>query len=165
MFKTFWDWFLAIGIFIVLVFIFGEFYSFYRDRRSSALFAALSYLIIGIGLTFYFGSSLWLRFIIGPIVFLFAIIIYWTSYSARKDERMPRPIFLPKTKKEKEADKQSALAKKRTAEISATATIAAEKRAAVIQKPAGAPKPVPRPVAGTGGGIKIPPTARPGGKT
>jgi amino acid transporter len=124
-------WILAIAIFAMLILMVGEFYIFYRDRRSSALFAALSYLIIGIGLAFYFSTSsthLWLWYVIGPSVFLFAIIIYWVSFNARKEEHAPRPIFITKSQKEKEANKQAKLDKKRTAEFSASGAIAAEKR-------------------------------------
>ena len=161
MFATVGHWVLAIILFILFILICGEVYSFYRDRRSSALFAAFSYLIVGIGFAFYFGTSLWLRFVIGPIVFLFAIIIYWVSFTARKEEHMPRPIFLTKPKKEKEAEKKAKLEKQRSADISATATIAAEKRAAATTKP-GTISRQPGPTKGMGGASK--PISRPGRK-
>ncbi|MDI6782736.1 MAG: hypothetical protein QME64_01420 [bacterium] len=142
MLNNFWDWFLAVAIFAMLILVLGEFYSFYRDRRSSALFAALSYLIFAFGLSFYlhlFASSVWLRYVIGPLVLLFSLIMYWVSFSARKEERAPRPIFMTKSQKEKETEKQTKLDKKRTAEISASGTIAAEKRGTARTTPGAKP--------------------------
>jgi type VI protein secretion system component VasK len=129
MFKSYWDWFLAIAIFVFLILMVGEIYSFYRDRRASAIFSAFSYLIFSIGLACYYSSSLWFRLVFGPIIFLFSVIMYWVSINARKDENAPRPIFMSKSKKEKEAEKQAKLTQQKKAEISASATIAAEKRA------------------------------------
>ena len=139
MFKSFWDWFLVIAIFVMLVLVVGEIYSFYRDRRSSALFAALSYILFASGLAFYFSESLWLRYIIGPIVFLFSLIVYWVSFNTRKEEHAPRPIFMTKAQKEKEAEKQAKLDKKRTAGFSASGTIAAEKRGTARTTPGAKP--------------------------
>ncbi|MCX7919812.1 MAG: hypothetical protein N3A72_09460 [bacterium] len=155
MFTTFWDWVLGIGILIVLILFFGEIYIFYRDRRSSAIFAALSYLSVAIGLSFYFTSSLWLRLVFGPLIFIFAFILFWVSYSARKEERAPRAIFISKTQKEKEAEKQSKLEKKRVAEISASGAIAAEKRT-TARIPIAGGKSLPK--SGSSAGKTSPPT-------
>jgi hypothetical protein len=151
MFNNFWDWFLAIAIFVFLILMVGELYSFYRDRRASAIFSALSYLIFGIGLSCYYSTALWFRLVFGPIIFLFSIIMYWVSYNARSDERAPRPIFMTKSQKEKEAEKQAKLSQQKKADISASATIAAEKRA-TARIPAGSAKP------GGSAGSKAPPT-------
>jgi hypothetical protein len=129
MFNNFWDWFLAIAIFVFLILMIGELYSFYRDRRASAIFSAFSYLIFGVGLSCYYSSALWFRLVFGPIIFLFAVIMYWVSINARKDENAPRPIFMTKSNKEKEAEKQAKFSQQKKAEISASATMAAEKRA------------------------------------
>lgn len=129
MFNDFWDWFLAIAIFAFLILMFGELYSFYRDRRASAIFSAVSYLIFGIGLSCYYSTALWFRLVFGPIIFLCSIIMYWVSHNARRDEKAPRPIFMTKSQKEKEAEKQAKLTQQKKAELSASATIAAEKRA------------------------------------
>jgi hypothetical protein len=140
MFKNYWDWFLAIAIFIFLILMIGELYSFYRDRRASAIFSAFSYLVFGIGLSCYYSSSLWFRLVFGPLIFLFSVIMYWVSFNARKDENAPRPIFMTKSKKEKEAEKQTKLTQQKRADISASATMAAEKRA-TARIPAGSAKP------------------------
>ena len=142
MFKSFWDWALAVVIFIILVLMLGELFSFRRDRRQSGLFAALSYLFFAAGFSFYFGSSLWLRYVIGPMVFLLSIILYWVSYNARKEEHAPRAIFISKTQKEKETEKQDKFEKKRVADVSASATIASEKRS-TTRIPTGGGKSVP----------------------
>lgn len=146
MFHNIWHWILALAIFIFLILMVGELYIFYRDRRSSALFSAISYLIFSIGLACYYSSWLFPRLVFGPIIFLLSIIMYWVSFNARKDENAPRPIFMTKTQKEKEAEKQAKLSKLKQADISASATLAAEKRAtaripAASAKPGGATVP------------------------
>lgn len=55
--------------------------------------------------------------------------MYWVSYNARRDENAPRPIFMTKSKKEKEAEKQAKLTQQKKADLTASATLAAEKRA------------------------------------
>lgn len=55
--------------------------------------------------------------------------MYWVSHNTRRDEKAPRPIFITKSQKEKEAEKQAKLSQQKKAELSASATIAAEKRA------------------------------------